>query len=107
MSSNFNYFQLTAFGFGGLSTALFIGFSTHANSNLMPIHLVISVAIVALFMGLALPQAQTYYSYGRVNPIVINYLFRAAIVLIFYWTIIGVGHWTFTPPTVEDFDASF
>lgn len=106
MSSNFNYLQLTAFGLAGLSAALFLGFLTHANSNLMPIHIIVSIAIVALFMALALPQAQTYYSYGRVNPIVLNYAFRAAIVLALYWTIIGVGHWTFTPSLVEDLDAS-
>jgi len=99
-----NILQITAFGFGGLSGALFLGFLTHANSNLFPIHFIVSVAIVALFMSTALPQAQTYYSYGRVNPIVLNHLARAAVVLIAYWTIIGVGHWSFTAP-MEPFDA--
>jgi hypothetical protein len=94
--------QWFAIALSSFSAALFLGFMTAAIPDFFAIHLIVSAAIVGIFAVNGLSQSSTYISYGRANPILINFVMRAIAVLALYWVVIGVGHWTFMPEVAID-----
>jgi hypothetical protein len=90
--------QFFAIGLSSFSGALFFGFLSAAMPNLNGLHLIVSVTIGGIFAAAGLTQSRNYISYARgLNPILVNFGLCAFVTLVLYWTVIGVGHWTYTP----------
>ena len=105
-----NPLQGFAIGLSAFSGALFLGFLSAALPNLNGLHLIFTVVIAGIFAATGLTKSREYISYSRgLNPILINFGLCALVTIALYWTVIGVGHWTFTftaPIQLEDFDAN-
>jgi hypothetical protein len=101
--------QYFSIGLSAFSGALFLGFLTAANPNLNGLHLIATVAILAIFGINGLTQSRSYITYNRgLNPILVNFGLCALVTVALYWTVIGVGAWTFTSPIpLEDSYESF
>jgi hypothetical protein len=95
--------QYFAIGLAAFSGALFFGFLSAAMPNLNAIHLIVTVTIAGIFAATGLTQSRSYISYNRgLNPILVNYGLCALVTIALYWTVIGVGHWTFTPTILPE-----
>jgi hypothetical protein len=100
--------QYFAIGLSAFSGALFFGFLSAAMPNLNGIHLIVTVTISVIFAATGLTQSRSYISYNRgLNPILVNYGLCALVTIALYWTVIGVGQWTFTPtiPMEDSFES--
>jgi hypothetical protein len=90
--------QYFSIGLSAFSGALFFGFLTAGMPNLNGLHLIATVVIIGVFAATGLTQSRSYISYNRgLNPILVNFGLCALVTIGLYWTIIGVGHWTYTP----------
>ena len=103
-----NPLQCFAIGLSAFSGALFLGFLSAALPNLNGLHFIFTAVIWGLFLATGLTKSRDYISYSRgLNPILLNFGLCALVMIALYWTVIGVGHWTFTAPIqLEDFDAN-
>jgi hypothetical protein len=93
-------FSIALSSFSGV---LLLGFLTAAFPDLRAFHLIVCAGLVSVFVANGLSQSKNYYSFNaKINPLLVNFIGRAIVVVAFYLLIVAIGHWLYIPEVSPD-----